>query len=61
MFGCSACFAKTPHWSLNAGWIGLRSSRRAAIVTAPNRAVKKDPRKLHTVLARLPLCPVDLG
>ena len=55
------CYAKPPPWSLTAVWIALRFSGRAAVATAPTRAVKKDPRKLHTVLAGLPLLSLYLG
>ena len=56
-----ACFAKTPPWSLTTVWIALRSSGRAAVATDRTTAVKTDPRKLHTVLAGLPLLRVYLA
>ena len=56
-----ACFAKTPPWSLTTVWIALRSSGRTAIATDRTTAVKTDPRKLHTVLAGLPLLCVYLA
>ena len=34
------CFAKPPPWSFTAVWIPLRFSGRAAVATAPTRAVK---------------------